>query len=62
MQGVGGLFGTAQTVQQQHFVEGIDQRVYALAEHGRAAGQASGDELGNGDGEVACQCSIDDQA
>ncbi|MNI63999.1 hypothetical protein D3C73_1194150 [compost metagenome] len=34
VQGVGGLLGTAQAVQQQHFVEGVDQRMHALAEHG----------------------------
>ncbi len=55
------LAGAAQPVQQQHLVEGVDQRMHAFAEHGRAAGDAGGDELGNRNG-VARERGIDDKA
>ena len=42
-------------VQQQQFVDRIHQRVHALADHGRAAGDRGGDELGDRDGHVAAE-------
>ena len=61
MHRIGCLAGTPQAVEQQQFVEGVDQRMHALAEHGRAAGDARGDELGHGDGQVAGKGRIDDK-
>src|ERR1700733_5077067 len=37
MIGVWPLFGLPQTIEQQQLVDGIDERVHGLAEHGRAA-------------------------
>ncbi len=53
MQGVRLLLRAAQAIQQQQLVDGVHQGVDALAEHGRTAGNAGGDELGDGDCEVA---------
>jgi len=61
MHGIGLLLGTAQAVQQQQLVDGIHQRVDALAEHRRAARQPGGDELGDGDAQVAGKRGIDDK-
>ena len=51
---------TAKAIQEEDFVAGIDERMNGLARHGGAAGEAGGDELRQGDEEIADQGGIDD--
>jgi hypothetical protein len=62
MLAVGRFAGTVEAVEQQQLVAGVDQRVHAFAEHGRAAGEGSRDELRHGDQEVAGKRGIDDNS
>jgi hypothetical protein len=50
---VGRPAGALQPIEQEGLVPGIDERVYALAQHGRASGIGGRGELGHGDGEIA---------
>ena len=49
---VGRPAALAQTIQEQHAVACINQRVDTLREHRRAAGEGGSDELGDGNAEV----------
>jgi hypothetical protein len=51
--------GAVLSIQKQHLIGGVDDRMDALAEHGRTAGPCRGDQLGGRNGEIACQGGID---
>src|SRR5262249_49854552 len=46
MVAIGWPLGTAQSIQQQQLVAGIDQRMNRLAQHGRAVGKGGSGEVG----------------
>lgn len=57
---VGGLPGLFQPVQQETLVARVDQRVDALRHHGGGAGPCGGNELGDGNEEVADERGVND--
>ncbi len=52
--------GTMHAVKHQALIGGVDQRMKALAQHGRTAGPQRGGKLGDCDEQIARQRGIDD--
>ena len=52
--------GPLQAIKEQYLVTGIDYRMHALRQHGRAAGDKGGDKLHDGDQAIADEGGIDD--
>jgi hypothetical protein len=54
--------GAPDAEKEQALIAGIDGGMDRLRQHGGGAGEEGGDELGDGDGEVARQRRIDDES